>query len=164
VEIVDIKRFEHLLGRRPRVLQRLFTPAEISYSMNKPTPATSYASNFAAKQAVLKLLGEGFSGIRFSTVEIERDLSGAPIPVLSDKARARCDELEIIELHLSITNTHESAVASAVGLTQRARPVTDDDLTFEDRMNRAFSEARALLDEVDDGAENADEGIELSDE
>jgi len=147
VEIIDIARFTDVLARFPRAKERLFTDAEIAYCEAKTRPETHFALTFATKQAALKVLGEGFCGIRFSNVAIERDSAGQPIPHLSGAAFMRSQELGIIELHLSTTYTHTTALASAIALTQHARPVIDEDLTFDEKMTHAFREIRTLLDE-----------------
>ena len=156
VGIVDIERFSHVLQRSPRLLERLFNPTEIAYCTHTPLPTTHLALTFAAKQATLQVLGTGFAGIRFSAVTIERDGSGNPMPHLSDAAQTRADELGIIELHLSHTYTHATAVASAVALTAHARPAPRAVLTFEERMAQAFRETRSLLDEVEASASDED--------
>ncbi|MCL2491877.1 MAG: holo-ACP synthase [Coriobacteriia bacterium] len=148
VEIVDIERFSQVLDKYPRVRDRLFSADECAYCESKTLAVTHYALYFVAKQAVLKVLGNGFSGVRFSNVEISRDEKGKPIPELAGNAPERAAELGIIELHLSLTFTHDTAVASAVAITQAARPAADQDLTFEEKMTKAFNELRSLLDSV----------------
>ena len=74
---------------------------------------------------MLKALGTGFSGMRFTDVEVIRESSGRPVPRLSGKAAERAAELGVVEMHLSLSFTHSTAVASAVAITEDSRPRKD---------------------------------------
>ena len=54
------------LERRPRMKERLFSAEERAYCDKRSRPEVHYALRFAAKEAVLKALGTGFSGMRFT--------------------------------------------------------------------------------------------------
>jgi len=153
VDIVEIQRFSKVLERRPRIKERLFSEAERAYCEGKSRPETHYALRFAAKEAILKTLGTGFAGIRFRDVEVTHDQKGKPIPILAGKAQERADELGIVELHLSLSYTHATAIASAVAITQAARPVFDSNETPEEGLARTFSELRTMLDTLQDSAQ-----------
>ena len=72
VDMVEIARMEKVLGRRPNFAKRVFTKEERAYCDRMARPAQHYAARFAAREAVLKALGTGFSrGIGFA------DVSGA---------------------------------------------------------------------------------------
>jgi holo-[acyl-carrier protein] synthase len=114
-----------------------------------------YALRFAAKEAVLKALGTGFSGMRFTDVEVVREPSGRPVPRLSGRAAERAAEIGIIEMHLSLSFTHVTAVASAVAITEDARPRRDERPDPKAQLAASFKEARSLLDGV--GAKNPQE-------
>ena len=103
---------------------------------------------FAAKEAVLKALGTGFSGMRFCDVEVVREGNGRPTPRLSGRAAERAAELGVVEMHLSLSFTHTTAVASAVAITEDARPRKDERPDPKAQLAASFKEARALLDEV----------------
>jgi len=107
-----------------------------------------YALRFAAKEAVLKALGTGFSGMRFTDVEVVREQSGRPVPRLSGRAAERAEELGIVEMHLSLSFTHNNAVASAVAITEDSRPRKDERPDPKAELAASFKEARALLDDV----------------
>ncbi len=103
---------------------------------------------FAAKEAVLKALGTGFSGMRFCDVEVVRENNGRPTPRLSGRAAERAAELGVVELHLSLSFTHSTAVASAVAITEDARPRKEERPDPKAQLAASFKEARALLDQV----------------
>ncbi len=162
VDIVEIERFARALERTPRIKQRVFTEDERWYCEHKPKPEVHYALRFAAKEAVWKALGSGFSGMKFGDVEIARDDRGRPIAKLTGNARRAADEAGVIEIHLSLSFTHTTAVASAVALTQKARPKKEDKRDPRQEIAQSFKELRSMLDE-EFGAE-PEEPVETGDE
>ncbi|MCL2525527.1 MAG: holo-ACP synthase [Coriobacteriia bacterium] len=149
VDIVEIERIRTALERRPRMKQRLFSEDEQWYCEHKARPEVHYALRFAAKEAVLKALGTGFSGMNFHDVEVVRDDKGRPYPKLEGNAKAYAEQMGIIEMHLSLSYTQTTAVASAVALTSDARPAPKDKPSTREELAREFKELRAMLDELD---------------
>lgn len=148
VDIVEIDRMKLALERTPRLKERVFSEDERWYCEHKAKPWIHYAMRFAAKEAVLKALGTGFSGMRFRDVEVIREEKGRPVPRLSGRAAERAEELGIVEMHLSLSFTHSTAVASAVAITADARPQREERPDPKAQLAASFKEARALLDEV----------------
>jgi holo-[acyl-carrier protein] synthase len=148
VDIVEIDRMKAALARRPRLAERLFSAEERAYCEKRGRPEVHYALRFAAKEAVLKALGTGFAGMRFTDVEVVRESNGRPVPRLSGRAAQRAEELGIVEMHLSLSFTHTTAVASAVAITEGSRPPRDERPDPKAELAASFKEARALLDEV----------------
>lgn len=161
VDIVEIERMREMLERRPRSKERLFSDEERWYCEHRSRPEVHYALRFAAKEAVLKALGTGFRGMRFKDVEVVRESGGRPVPKLSGRAAEVAQELGIVEMHLSMSFTHSTAVASAVAITEDSRPKRDERPDPMAELARSFKEARAMLDEVDASSEGTsvpDEG------
>lgn len=73
------------------------------------------ADNFAVKEAVVKLLGTGFRGIKPKEIEVLRDSLGKPYINLYGAAKKMADQLQLKQIHVSITNTRELASAFVVG-------------------------------------------------
>jgi holo-[acyl-carrier protein] synthase len=147
VDIVEIERMAAALKRHPGMRERLFSAEERAYCDKRNRPEIHYALRFAAKEAVLKALGTGFAGMRFTDVEVLRDAGGRPTPRLTGRAREVADELGVVELHLSLSYTHTTAVASAVAITK-----PKDDGAQQDPAKRraaAFRDAKALLDDLE---------------
>jgi len=149
VDIVEIERMAAALSRRPRLKERIFSAEERRYCDRRARPEVHYALRFAAKEAVLKALGTGFAGMRFCDVEVMREANGRPVPKLSGRAAERAQELGVIEMHLSLSFTHSTAVASAVAITASARPRKDEKPDPMAELARSFKEAKAMLDHVD---------------
>lgn len=148
VDIVEIDRMREALQRRPKLKERLFSADERRYCEKRSKPEVHYALRFAAKEAVLKALGTGFSGMRFKDVEVVREANGRPVPRLSGRAAEVAEELGIVEMHLSLSFTHTTAVASAVAITEGARPRKDDKIDPKAQLAADFKEAKAMLDEL----------------
>ncbi len=102
--------------------ERLFSEDERAYCDARNKPEIHYAMRFAAKEAVLKALGTGFKGMRFKDVEVMRDETGRPVPHLKGRAAEVAEERGVLEMHLSLSFTHTTAVASAVAITEEHRP------------------------------------------
>ena len=60
IDVVLVERFTGALRRTPLLADRLFTEAERTTSSGNPRSAESLAGRFAAKEAVLKVLGTGW--------------------------------------------------------------------------------------------------------
>ena len=150
VDIVEIGRMRDALARHPRMKERLFSAEERAYCDARNKPEIHYAMRFAAKEAVLKALGTGFAGMRFRDVEVVRDERGRPTPHLLGRAAEVAEAAGVVELHLSLSFTHTTAVASAVAVTEDMRPRREPELeTPQQRLAASFRSARALLDEVE---------------
>jgi holo-[acyl-carrier protein] synthase len=91
-------------------------------------------------------------------VEVVREAGGRPVPRLYGRAAELAEENGIIEMHLSLSFTHSTAVASAVAITQERRPKKDERLDPKAELAALFKQARTLLDEVDVADERAADG------
>jgi holo-[acyl-carrier protein] synthase len=147
VDIVEIDRMRAALKRHPRMKERIFSAEERAYCDKRNKPEVHYALRFAAKEAVLKALGTGFTGMSFQDVEVVRDAGGRPSPRLHGRAAEVAEEIGVVEMHLSLSYTHTTAVASAVAITEREVPEAPDPATLR---ARAFKEMRSIVDDVDE--------------
>lgn len=100
-----------------RFLDRCFTAGERRYcAANVARQCEHLAGRFAAKEAVLKVLGTGLArGIAWTNVEIIREPSGRPSVQLHDRAADLAAELGITDWQLSISHVRGLAMASAIG-------------------------------------------------
>ena len=104
VDLVDVPRFEQQLARTPRLLERLFAPAE---RLLKPR---SLAARYAAKEALIKALG-GSDGVYWTDIEVTPEPSGRPTFTLTGETAATVAARGITALHLSMS--HDSTLATA---------------------------------------------------
>ena len=105
-----------VLGRTPRLRERVFTGRERDYcDARGPAAAQHYAARFAAKEAALKALGTGWSGgVGWRDVEVINDPSGRPELVLRGTALELFLLSGATRAHLSISHTAEHAVAQVI--------------------------------------------------
>lgn len=147
VDIVEIDRMKEALRRHPRLRERVFSAEERAYCDRRNRPEVHYALRFAAKEAVLKALGTGFAGMSFKDVEVVRDAGGRPSPRLKGRAAEVASELGVVEMHLSLSYTHSTAVASAVAITADHVPDVADPDPARQRA-QVFKEMRSIVDDV----------------
>ena len=159
VDMVEIARMEKVLARRPNFAKRVFTTEECAYCDRMARPAQHYAARFAAREAVLKALGTGFSrGIGFADVYVVRNEAGQPQAMLTGRAAEVAAEQGVREVALSLSYTHDVAVANAVAVTDEANAVavTDEVRPQQEQrpdpqaeLRKSFREARSVLDELE---------------
>ena len=118
VDLVACARLSESIERHgQRFLDRVFTEAEQVYCRGKKREIEHYAGRFAAKEAVLKVLGTGWrNGINWTDIEIRNQPSGEPKVSLSGRCREIADELGLAGIVISISHTDTHAIASAIGL------------------------------------------------
>lgn len=111
IDIVEIDRVERVIQRHPQFIARVFTQPEQEYCQNKARPAIHFALRFAAKEALLKALGTGFRGVKWTDIEVQRDPLGKPSVVLSSSCEQTAREKGIIGFQISLSFNHQNAVA-----------------------------------------------------
>lgn len=117
VDLVEVSRVAGIIADKgSRVFERLLTPAERAYCESRPDPATHVAVRLAAKEAVYKALQGSASarGIGWREIEVTRAPDGRPAVELSGLAAARARELGVGRVLLSLSHTHQAAVAMVV--------------------------------------------------
>ena len=164
VDIVEIARMETVLARTPRFAQRVFTDGERDYCERHHRPAAHYATHFAAKEAVLKALGTGFAqGIGPADVEITHDDRGRPLVLLHERAQQIAVERGVVEVQVSLSRTHGTAVANAICITRESRPRRAEKHDPRSELTAAFKELRGMLDDMG-AADAADEASAAGEE
>jgi len=120
VECSRIVRVYEAHGRR--FLDRVLTAAEQDRMRQFKDPIPFIAGRWAAKEAILKMIGTGWRGeIAWTDMEILPDHLGRPVVALSGETARRASELGIGRVLLSITHTREHAAASAIGMTGESK-------------------------------------------
>lgn len=113
VDLVDIPRFERSLERTPRLMERLFAPAERGLRPH------SLAARYAAKEALIKALG-GSDGVHWTDIEVASEASGRPVFALSGETAATVAGRGILTVHLSLS--HDAGVAIAYVVAESGAP------------------------------------------
>src|SRR5436190_15636987 len=88
-DIVEVLRIGQMIERHGEVfLNRVYTEEEIRYCQKRKEYTQHYAGRWAAKEAVMKTLGTGWSrGVGWRDIEICSSRSGQPSIVLRGGAR-----------------------------------------------------------------------------
>jgi holo-[acyl-carrier protein] synthase len=123
IDIVETARIKRLVDEHgAHFLDRVFTPAEQQYCARNPKRYFEHlAGRFAAKEAVLKVLGTGWrGGIAWTDIEVVKEVSGQPRIMLTGECLRIATALGIGLWHLSISHIETHATASAIGLRAEA--------------------------------------------
>ena len=106
IDLVEIERVERALERRPRLADRLFTAGELAYAGDRARPGRHLAARFAAKEAVIKALGQG---VPLKEIEVE---AGEPPRV---RLHGRAAEVAGgMPIAISLTHSRDNAAAVAI--------------------------------------------------
>ncbi len=116
-DIIEISRIAGAIEEHGKsFLRRIFTEQEIArYGDDIP----SLAARFAAKEAVMKALGNGLFAISFRDIEMLSSPEGEPTICLYGKAKRRANELGIKELALSLSHCREYATATVLACGEK---------------------------------------------
>lgn len=120
IDMVDCGRLREVIDKHGRrFLERVFTAAELEYCIGRKRELEHLAGRFAAKEAVLKLLGTGWrGGVKWTDVEIVNEPSGQPRVNLYDQCRQTADKLGLGEILVSISHIETHAIASAISASR----------------------------------------------
>ena len=121
IDLVDFPRIEDMVNRHDkRFLDRVFTAAEQAYAEANKNSVEKLAGRFAAKEAVLKLLGTGWRGkIAWTDIEVVNTATGQPEVKLSGEVKKIADKLGLTQISVSITHAANFAIASVVALAEK---------------------------------------------
>ncbi|MCC6361802.1 MAG: holo-ACP synthase [Phycisphaerales bacterium] len=120
VDLVAIARIERIWrDHGEHFLTRIYTPAERDYCLDCKTPAIRLSGRFAAKEAVLKVLGTGWrGGIEWTDIETLPDPLGRPVVKLTGESARIAAERGIADILVSISHAGDYAMASAIGVAR----------------------------------------------
>ena len=122
IDIVETARIRSMVERHGQhFLDRVFTAGEQAYCNANPKRHVEHlAGRFAAKEAVLKVLGTGWrGGIAWTDIEVYKEISGQPKVRLTGECARVAEQIGICRWHLSISHIETHATASAIGLAAK---------------------------------------------
>ena len=111
IDVVDVRRFAETLERTPALAERTLTVAERERSV------ASQAARFAAKEALAKALGAP-DALRWHDAEVVTDAAGRPWFEVQGTVAARCTDLGVANIHLSLS--HDGGIVSAMVVVEGA--------------------------------------------
>jgi len=122
IDVVEIPRLAAMVGRHgERFVERVFTPVERDYCRGRKREMEHLAGRFAAKEAVLKVLGTGWAGkISWRDIEVTNTPAGQPLVTLAGECARIAERMGIRRVLISISHTGDWAAASAIGVDDAA--------------------------------------------
>lgn len=119
-DIVECVRIRQMIDRHGELfLARVFTEREVRYCQRSKNATEHFAGRWAAKEAVLKCLGTGWSkGLCWTDIEVANDPDGRPRVRLYAATRDFARQLLITEILLSISHCREYATAYALAVNK----------------------------------------------
>jgi holo-[acyl-carrier protein] synthase len=120
IDIVSVERIAKLLeGHGERFLGRCFRMGDLlSVQRDRETAAKPdaafLAGRWAAKEALLKALGDDVRGVPYRDIEVARGANGPVGLVLHGRAREALATAGGNRIHLTISHEREFAVASVL--------------------------------------------------
>ena len=117
IDLVECARIARIMDRHgDRFLARVLTKAERARAAEFTNPVQFIAGRWAAKEAIMKMIGTGWRGqIAWTDMEILPDDLGKPVVKLTGETARLAEQLGITKVLLSITHTRDHAAASAIG-------------------------------------------------
>ena len=116
IDIVSVDRIARLVAARgPAFTGRWFTAAEIAHCARRANPAKHLAARFAAKEAVVKTIPEGWNGpLPYHDIEILPTGPREAAEVrLHGRVRSLADRAEVAAIAVSLAHGDEYATAIA---------------------------------------------------
>lgn len=120
IDIVEVERFKKAVQSwGDSFLAKIFTKNEIKYSENRRFQNQHFAARFAAKEAVFKAFGESKGSIRrWTDIEILNDANGKPRVIFHGSANRLCNKRKVDDVIISMSHSHQHAVANAIILSK----------------------------------------------
>jgi holo-[acyl-carrier protein] synthase len=101
-------------------LQRVFSELEIRYCQQRKHAIQHYAGRWAAKEAVMKAFGTGFTrGVGWRDIEVLSMKSGQPYVQLGGRALETSREIGIDEVQITISHCRAYATATAIAIQHK---------------------------------------------
>lgn len=150
IDLVEIERMRKILARTPSFEAKVFSEEERAFCNANANRESHFATRFAAKEAVVKALGTGFTdGIGVRDIEVKRGSKGQPRIALHGRAKEIAAEKGVLSIPVSLSFTHTDAVACAMVITEESVQAAEQRTDPMKELAQQFKKARALLDEVD---------------
>lgn len=116
IDIVAVSRMqENIVQYGERFAGKILSESELVEYATTGNPAHYLAKRFAAKEALTKALGTGFSnGVSLKDITIRNETSGQPRIFCAGNVEQIMSDLGIIHCHLSLSDEQDYACACVV--------------------------------------------------
>ena len=125
-DIIECPRIGRMIEQHGELfLNRVYTEREIRYCQSKKHAIERFAGRWAAKEAILKAIGTGWSkGICWTDLEVRNLPSGAPQVLVRGGAKDAAVERGIGDILISISHCRTYATAYAIALAKKPEPLS----------------------------------------
>ncbi len=115
-DIVAVERIERLVDKYgERFTRRLFTDRELALCLPRANCYECLAARFAAKEAVMKALGTGYSqGVKYREIEVTGGEDQRPEIALHGATEQVASDWGTGQIHLTISHERSYAVAFVI--------------------------------------------------
>src|SRR5438128_7709466 len=105
-DIVECVRIARMIEQHGELfLTRVYTAREIRYCQARRRSTEHFAGRWAAKEAILKCLGTGWSkGVCWTDMEVHNDKQGSPRVRMAGTVQERAQRLGITGILISISH------------------------------------------------------------
>lgn len=116
VDLEEVSRIGESIDKfGARFLERIFTPAEVSFCEGKANSRERFAARFAAKEAAFKALQAAWEGgLSWRDFELVAQPGGAPVLLLHGEAARLASSKGVSRVHVSFSHTKTHVTAMVV--------------------------------------------------
>lgn len=119
IDVVETRRIANLLARhQERFTELVLSEREAALVKSGPALVPFVAGRWAAKEAIMKALGEGIGVLQMPEIEVLRASNGAAQVVLNGKALELAQSRNIRRWQISISHEKSVTVAVACALSE----------------------------------------------
>ena len=117
-DIIEIVRIGQMIERHGELfLNRVYTGDEIRYCQRRKESYQHFAGRWAAKEAVMKTLGTGWTrGVSWRDIEVATKKSGQPTINIQGGAGELAERMGIDEILVTISHCRTYATATAIAI------------------------------------------------
>ncbi len=125
-DIIECPRIGKMVENHGELfLRRVYTDREIRYCQSRKHAIEHFAGLWAAKEAILKAIGKGWSqGVAWTDIEVRQGHSGQPRVLVAGGAKEAAIQKGIGNILVSISHcrTYATAYAMALGPGETPNP------------------------------------------
>lgn len=114
IDLLEVEKIERSIQSEV-YLRKVFTEHEIADCTSVANSAERFAGKFAAKEAFMKAIGKGIrQEVWFTQIEVLNRENGQPFIQANGEAQISLIELDVKNIHVSITHAKQHAAAVVV--------------------------------------------------